>query len=143
VPTPDSTRQDTYQVTVKIGDTKYGVWDKLSGGEVDSEEFKYKPGGMLPPVSLGGSKNVGNITISRLYRLGRDHTKAQDLINAVGKAVVTVTKQPLDVDGNAYGVPIVWNGILKRVTFPEHDSESSSPGLIEIEVTPEGYPVAS
>jgi hypothetical protein len=98
---------------------------------------------MAPPVSLGGRKNTGNITISRLYRLARDHDHAQDFINWAGRATVTAAKQPLDIEGNVYGSPIVYHGTLKRVSFPDVDSEASGAGLIELEITPEGYPVAA
>lgn len=137
------TRQDTYSVHVVVGGQDFGVWDKMSGGEVDSDETKYKPGAMEPPVSLGGTKTTGNVIVSRLYRLERDHDRAQAMINFVGKATAKVSKQPLDIEGNRYGKPIVYTGKLKRVTFPEHDSESATAGLWEIEITPEGYPVAS
>src|SRR5215831_5454 len=137
---PGPTRQDTYNVSVtvfrpensKVAIIK-GTWDKLTGGEVDSDDTKYYPGGMVDPISLGGRKSVGNLTISRLYRLERDHDAAQAMINAAGKSKVTVSKQPLDLDGNSSGRPIVYNGILKRVTFPEVDSEASGAGMIEIE----------
>jgi len=98
---------------------------------------------MAPTVSLGGSKTTDNVVVSRLYRLGRDHDFVQTLFSGVGKAKMIVTKQPLDVDGNVYGKPIVYNGTLKRVTPPEHDSESSAAALLELEMTPEGEPVAS
>jgi hypothetical protein len=143
------TRQDTYSVHVHItppgasAPVDFGIWDKMSGGEVDSDETKYNPGGMAPPVSLGGRKNTGNVTYSRLYRLVRDHDHAQSFINWVGRARVTISKQPLDVEGNVYGTPIVYHGTLKRVTFPEVDSESSGAGMVEMEVTVEGYPVAA
>lgn len=147
--TQDGTRADTYRVNVHVQNIRsgamvnLGVFDKLTGGALDSEEYKYKPGGMGPTASLGGSKTTDNVVVSRLYRLGRDHDYVQTLFDGVGKAKVIVTKQPLDTDANVYGKPIVYNGVLKRVTTPEHDSESSSAGLIELEVSPEGEPVAS
>lgn len=144
------TRQDTWQVSVWVEDVgnpnrpmmPLGTWDKKSGGEVDSEEYTYKPGGMAETVSLGGSKNVGNVTTSRLYRLVRDHQDlTQRFINGVGKARVRLAQQPLDVDGNSFGRPIVYNGTLKRWTPPEVDSEGTDPAMVEIEVTIEGQPV--
>lgn len=143
------TRQDTYTVTVTVFRPDNpavamikGVWDKMSGGEIDSEESKYHPGGMGDPVSLGGRKTVGNVTVQRLYRLGRDHDALQSLINAVGKSKVTVAKQPMDIDANVYGDPIVYNGTLKRVSPPDVDSEGSDGGIIELEITVDGYPTA-
>lgn len=135
------TRQDTYRITATIDNKNWGVWDKLTGGEVDSDETKYKPGGMAPHVSLGGSRTTGNLTLSRLYRLARDHNRVMELINGAGKARVVVSKQPLDIDGNVFGAPLVYTGTLKRVMTPEVDSESSSAGLLEIEITPDGFPV--
>jgi len=131
-------RQDQGAITVVIDGENTGIWDKLSGGEVDSEETKYKPGGMAKEISLGGSVNTGNVTISRLYVLARDHVKIKQWISRVGKAVVTVSKQPLDVDGNAFGDPLVYNGILKMVTPPELDSESNDAALVELEVSTSG-----
>ena len=131
-------RQDQYAVTMTVDGQDFGIWDKLTGGEIDSEETKYKPGGMGASVSLGGSTEVGNLTISRLYLLARDHERIHWLIGRAGKGDVVINRQPLDVDGNAYGRPLVYTGVLKTVTPPEVDSESSDAALLECEVTPAG-----
>lgn len=123
---------------MSLDGTNTGVWDKLTGGEVDSEETKYRPGGMGPHVSLGGSVEVGNLTISRLYILNRDHDNIHWMISRAGKGKVVVNRQPLDADGNAYGRPLVYTGTLKTVTPPEVDSESSDAALLECEITPAG-----
>ena len=138
------TRKDTYtvMVTVENTDLKAGVFDKMTGGDLDSDEFKYYPGGMVDPISLGGKVNPSNVVVSRIYRLARDHDHLQLLLQAVGKETGTITRQPMDIEGNVYdGSPIVWTGTLKRVTVPEVDSESSDPGLLELEFTPIGVPV--
>jgi hypothetical protein len=131
-------RQDQYAVSLAVDGKDLGVWDKFSGGEVDSEELKYRPGGMAPQVSLGGYRNVGNITVSRLFDQSRDLGQSGWLINRVGKGDVTVAKQSLDVDGNPFGKPVVYTGKLKRVTLPEVDSESSDPALVELEISSAG-----
>lgn len=140
-----ATRQDTWHITVAIPGITFGpglgeTWDQQEGGDVDSDELTYKPGGMADPVSLGGSRNVQNLTLRRIYLLGRDHRNSQKLIDAAGKALVTVTKQPLDHDGNVFGQPIVYRGKLKRVAFPTHDSRGNDAALLEIEVTVDGIP---
>lgn len=129
------TRQDQYSIAVSIDGSDYGIWDKLSGGDVDSSEQKYNPGGMAPEVSLGGKVTVNNVKVSRLYDLDRDHTVIKTIIGRVGKGRVVVKKQPLDVDGNAFGDPIVYQGILKTCTPPEVDSESTNAALVELEVS--------
>lgn len=137
------TRQDTFRVIVHLNGNSFGVWDKKSGGELDSDETRYSPGGMLPQISLGGRKQTGNVTLSRLYDRKDDHDRINTLFNAVGKGKVTISQRPMDPDGNAYGRPIIYNGTLKRVTVPDVDSESSTAAMIEIEVTVSGYPAAT
>jgi|SRR5215471_9463762 len=131
-------RKDQWDTTVTIDGVAYGTFDQSTGGEADTDELKYKPGGMAAQISLGGIVTVGALTVSRLYVLERDHVNVHNLLGRVGKAQVVVKKQPLDVDGNAFGRPLTYNGVLKRVTPPEVDSESTDAALIEIEVTPSG-----
>lgn len=132
-------REDQYNVTVEVsynGVAKsLGTFDKMTGGEIDSEESIFHPGGMAQAISLGGRVNVGNVTVSRLYDLARDHAIAGFLLGGVGKAEVTVTKTSLDVDGNAYGTPFVYQGKLKAFTPPEPDSESSDPAMFDLEIS--------
>jgi hypothetical protein len=143
------TRKDTYTVSVLLHHTvngastttDLGVWDGLTGGDLDSDEAKYWPGGMAPQVSLGGHRNPSNIVLKRLYRLQRDHDRLNLLLHNVGRGTVEIHKLPMDIDGNTYGKPLNYSGKLKRVTPPEHDSTSSDPGIIEMEVTPDGDPV--
>jgi hypothetical protein len=128
-------RLDQYSVTVSLDGNSLGVFDKMTGGEIDSEETKYKPGAMGPQVSLGGSVTVNNVTVSRLYRLDRDKAIEATLKSRVGKGQVKVTKQSLDVDGNAFGTPLVYSGTFKQLTFPEPDSESSAAALVALEIS--------
>jgi hypothetical protein len=131
-------RQDQYNVTVTVGGTDLGTFDKMSGGAMDSEESKYHPGGMAPQISLGGRTMVDNITVSRLYKLDRDRQLIPALLAGVGKAEVTCNKQSLDINGHSFGSPITYTGILKRVGFPDVDSESNDAALFELEVTTDG-----
>lgn len=128
-------RQDQYNVTVTVDTTQLGTFDKMTGGELDSEELKYKPGAMAAEVSLGGSQTVSNLVLSRLYRLDRDLSQVPFLKSRVGKGDVTVAKQSLDVDGNPFGTPIIYRGKLKKLTLPEVNSEGSNAALLELEVS--------
>lgn len=140
------TRQDTYLVNVQIENIRtgrmvnHGTWDKLTGGGLSASSTSYRPGGMAPPVSLGGVRTTANVVVTRLYRLQRDHDVVQTLLDGVGRADMIVTKQPLNLDGVPYGRPIVYKGTLDRCTPPEHDSEQTGAGLIELEMVVEGYP---
>lgn len=131
-------RQDQHLTTVAVDGTDLGVFDTFSGGNVDSEETKYRAGGLQPEVALGGSVTVENVTVGRLYQLDRDHNISHWLMSRAGKGRVTITRQPLDVDGNVFGRPHVYTGILKAVTTPDQDSNSSDPSVLELEVSTNG-----
>lgn len=130
-------RNDQYANTVTVDGEPLGIFDTLSGGEADSEESLYNPGGMAPAVSLGGRQTVGSVTLGRLYRLERDHDIVRRLLPRRGKADVTVSRQPLDVDGNPYGAPFVYTGTLKTITFPDTNSEDSAASIWTMTVTTE------
>jgi|SRR5215467_8229517 len=131
-------RKDQHRVTVKVGARNLGVFDVLTGGETDSDILQYKPGGMAAPVSLGGIPIIGQLIVSRLYTLERDHATVHWLLGQVGSAQVVVTKTVLDPNRNAFGSPLVTRGVLKRVTPPEVDSTVTDPAIIELEITPQG-----
>lgn len=131
-------RVDQYSITVSVDAEDLGIFDKMSGGGVDSDENKYKPGAMAPEVSLGGTATTANVVVSRLYDLNRDHLNVKNLIAKVGRATAVVKKQPLDPDGNPFGTPLVYRGKLKAVTPPEPDSESGDAAMLALEVSTAG-----
>lgn len=130
-------RQDTYSVRVSVDGRDLGTWDKMEGGEVDSEETTYRPGGLSPQVTLGGAQTTGNVTVSKLYDEGV-HNLFHWLATRAGKGEMVVVKQPLDADGVVFGRPLVYAGKMKAVTAPEVDSEGNDAALIEIEMTVRG-----
>jgi len=136
------TRQDTWVIRVHLNGVSFGVWDKKTGGELDSDDIKYYPGGMVPPIMLGGKKTTGNVTLQRNYDRIDDHGKINTLLAAVSSGKVTISQRPMDVDGHEIGSSIIYTGKLKRVNVPDTDSESQTASLYEIEVTINGYPSA-
>lgn len=130
-------RQDQWSNTVTIDGKPMGVWDTLSGGESDSEESKYRPGGMAPPVSLGGTRMIGNITLGRLISR-EDWSYMHRLMNRTGQARAVVSRQPLDQDGNPWGRPMTYTGKVKTCTPGNTDSNSSDAQVWEIVVSTEG-----
>lgn len=131
-------RQDNWQNTVTIDGVPMGIWDTLSGGDVDSEETKYRPGGMQPQRALGGPPMVNNVTLGKL--LEREHWAFMKNLmqNRCGRARVSVARQPLDDDANPFGDPMVYGGILKDVNPGDTDSNSADAQVWEIEVSTEG-----
>jgi hypothetical protein len=136
------TRQDTWVLRLTVDGESFGVWDKKTGGEVDSEDNKYYPGAMAQQVSLGGRKTTGNVTIQRLYDRIDDHDRINTLLAASGRGTVTLSQRPMTPDGVEYGRPIVYQGKLKKTQPPDVDSESSTAALVELELSISGYPSA-
>lgn len=131
-------RQDQWSNTVTIDGAPVGVWDTFSGGDVEAEETKYRPGGMQPQVSLGGMTSVNNVTLARLLTR-EDWETMHTLMSArVGKAAVTVARQPLDADGNPFGRPLIYTGVLNGVNPGDTDSNSSDAQTWTIVVSTEG-----
>ena len=132
-------REDQYNVTVAIdGLGNLGTFHKMTGGENDSDEQKYSPGGMAPAVSLGGATTMGNVVLERLYVQGRDTEIIHQLMALAGVANITATKQSLDTNKVPYGRPLVYTGKLKQVAPPDHDSTSSDPAILHLEFVPTG-----
>lgn len=131
-------RQDQWANTVTIDGRPLGVWDTLAGGDVDADETKYRPGGMAPQKSLGGPPTTNNVTLGRL--LDREDWDFMHSLMAsrVGKADVVVARQPLDTDGNPFGRPLVYRGVLQNVNPGDTDSNSSDAQVWEIVVSTEG-----
>jgi hypothetical protein len=140
---PAPTREDTQLITLSVdragrdgaGVLDTGTWDKKEGGEVDSEENKYKPGGMGKEISLGGSVTVGNVTLSKYYDWARDDKPIQWLKNGVGYARGTIGVQMFDITGAAKGALMSYGGTLKTVTPPDLDSTSNDPAMWSVEFT--------
>lgn len=138
-------REDLFAVAVTVvrtvnGDEtakNLGTFDTFEGGETESEDTKYNRGGLQGQESLGGRRSVGNVTVARLYDEFMQEVEPW-LDAGVGSARVTVTKQPLDEEGNAWGRPRVYTGKLIGLTPPDHDSESSDASRIELVVGTHG-----
>lgn len=137
-------RQDQFLITVSAQLTaggpmvSLGTFDRRSGGEVSASDTKYRPGGSPNEISLGGPRTVGNVTVSRLYDLARDHDRAKQLAAVVGQGRVTVSQQPLDASQVPTRTPTIWNGVLTRVTFPDADSSGNAASMLELEVSTAG-----
>lgn len=137
------TRQDTWIIRVHLNGENMGVWDKKTGGKVDSDELKYYPGGMAKPQSLGGRRMTENLTLQREYDRIDDHGQINKWFNAVGRGKLDVSIRPMDIDGHEFGKAINYTGILKSAEMPDIDSESTTASLMGIEVSVAGFPSAT
>jgi hypothetical protein len=131
-------RQDQHLITVRVDNVNLGTFDKRTGGGVDSNETKYRRGGMGQEVSLGGPTMVPNVTLTRLFEGPRDLDLVRWLYTRVGHGQVTVSDQFLDADGVPFGRPDVYTGRLKKVMKADSDSNSTGAGTYDLEVSTEG-----
>ena len=114
-----------------IGDS----WDKKTGGGSSANQTQYRPGGVPDRLSLGGPKDIENVTLERIWKRERDLAVYKMLEPLVGRADVVVTQQTLDNDYVPYGAPIIYTGKLQKCTPPDMDSNSNSAALFSVEVT--------
>lgn len=114
------------------------LFSTRSGGNLDSQESKFMPGAMQPERALGGTQTVENVTLSGEYRpeLHEDHI--QYLKRKAGKGDATVTEQSLDADGNSFGRPQTWVGVLKAINTGDYDASSGDARLVELEISTHG-----
>jgi hypothetical protein len=132
-------RQDQWLISVTLDGEDLGTWDTMGGGAVTATETKYRPGGMEPEVSLGGQTSVDNVTLGRLLSTKDDWDTMRALMAAkVGRSTVGVSRQPLDVDGNAWGDPLSYTGKLQQVVPGDTDSNGTGASVWQIVVSTAG-----
>lgn len=100
-------------------------WSSLSGGDVEAEDTKARPGGMLPQQSLGGPTTRNDVTVERNYNPAL-HPYVVQLENVAGRATMWVSYTPLDNNGNPAGGTTVINGTLKGVKAPDRNANSTT-----------------
>jgi hypothetical protein len=127
-------REDTWLVVLTVGQTNLGVWDTFEGGETDSEEAKYRPGGMNAEISLGGRQTIGNVTLTRYYDEWLSSLSKWLRANC-GMVRATIGKVPLNAFKQPVGVAEWYGGTLKRFTPPPHDSMGTDVAKAEVEFT--------
>lgn len=118
----------------------FGVWDRKTGGDVQADITKHRPGGMGAEETYGGQAQTTDLVLTRVKkRQGRDDiAKIAILRQMVGRGEVVVTEQPLDQDANKYGKPSVHRGVVMRVSGADVDSNSNDADLYEVGISTRG-----
>ncbi|WOF23842.1 hypothetical protein N8K70_03940 [Microbacterium betulae] len=119
-------------VSASLDGKSIGIWDTRSGGESTAEISKYRPGGTKQQVVDAGRPDISDVTISRRWTVDRDVDIEKQLRNRVGVGVLTITEQPTDVDGIAFGKPRTWTGRVSSVTAGDVDSNSDDVRMITV-----------
>jgi hypothetical protein len=124
--TAQSVREQQSRVTASLDGVQLGVFEDRTGGETGSNSVQYFMGGGGPRVSLGGQQQVGDVTLTVLST-PTVQSITKWVISRVGKGDITISDQPLDDEGNAFGDPLTWNGILMTATPPATGASSNNP----------------
>jgi hypothetical protein len=119
------------------------TFDKFSGGDVQSTINKYRPGGMGPEISFLALPSYSDVTITKAWNTSIDNAVWSDLAKLIGNSLVSVTVQPLDDGGNAWGSPTVYTGRLNKVMPGGTDSNSNSVRTLEVGLSVETVALTS
>lgn len=129
--------EQQWLVSLNVGGVDYGVFDTFTGGDVTAPAVKHRPGGMGPEVTYNSLPAYSDVVVGRVYSTQRDHSFIQQLHNAAGRQLASVTLQPLDDNGTPWGSPRVYQGRIISVKDGKTDSNSNAPRMFEVDIAVE------
>ena len=106
----------------------------LPGGDLDSEETKFRSGGTRKQTARGGKRTRSNVTLS-IEATAVVWALRAKLEASIGIEPATAIKQMVDSRDVPVGSPIAVTGVLKSVNFPDYDLSGNEVGYLEIEVS--------
>ena len=127
-------REDQFRIHVQVDGVNYPEvtsWSTMTGGDIDSEDTKVRPGGMLPQISLGGPTTRSDVVVERLYSTGL-HPYLVQLENVAGRAAMRVSATPLDANGNPDGGTVTYHGLLKTVKSPDKNANGQAAAFLTL-----------
>ncbi len=119
-----STASD-FLVTVVVNGRALGEFDTRSGGDTSVEIGVHRPGGGGQKSYGGRKQEHGDITVTRTYERERDMAELASWLRTQYGKPASVSEQPLDDDGNAWGKPTTSTGKFMSLDTGEYDSDSS------------------
>lgn len=126
-------------LSVVVNNQPLGVFDTKTGGDALAKDIKHRPGGMGPELPYTSLPTYSTMTLSRVYQANRDHELVRSLIPLAGRVAASVTIQPLDAEGNAYGQARTASGWFLGVREPKIDSTSDAVQMYDIEMSVVAY----
>lgn len=129
--------EQQWLATLNVNGVDYGIFDKFTGGDVSAAANKHRPGGMGPEVTYLALPTYTDVSLTKVYETQRDHDRVAQLHDLVGRALASVTLQPLDDQGNPWGNPRVYQGRLIGVKDGGTDSMSNAARMFEVDISVE------
>lgn len=106
-------------------------WTSMEGGDLEAQNVKTHPGGMLPEQDLGGPTSRTDATMNRNYNAAL-HAYFVQLENASGRGSMWMSWTPLDANGNPNGGTVTITGKVKGVKAPGRDANNTGPAYLSV-----------
>ncbi|MDI6911481.1 hypothetical protein [Nocardioides sp.] len=132
------TTSQQFLITATVDGRPLGTFDTASGGEPTADVAKHRPGGMVGENSYGALPTYGDLTVGRELDRVRDVEVYRSLVPRVGRALASVSKQPLDDDGAPAGKPFTYTGRLAGMSDPDADSNDASVSMWQMTIVVTG-----
>lgn len=129
--------EQQWLATLNVNGVDYGVFDRFAGGDVSAAVNKHRPGGMGPEITYLSLPSYSDVTLTKVYETQRDHDRVATLHTLAGKALASVTLQPLDDNGQPWGTPRTYQGRLVAVKDGGTDSMSNAARMFEVDIAVE------
>jgi len=134
MPTYYRSDQGRIQVSVTGVPLDNVSWDVMQGGDNVAPSTNYLPGGMQPPVELGGMPRRNPMTVERLWSDALIQVYKQ-LDSGAGRLATTASYTVLDASGNPVpGSTITYTGVLLEAARPDYDSSSNSEAKLRLTI---------
>lgn len=127
-------REDQWLIHAQVDGVNFPStfsWTTMSGGDIEAQDTKTRPGGMLPEQSLGGPTTRSDCTVERNYNSAL-HAYIVQLENAAGRATGRVSYTPLDANGNPSGGTVTLHGLLKGVKPPDKNANNTGAAFLAL-----------
>lgn len=131
--------QTKYLTTVIAGGRDIGPFATFTGGAVASEAVPDRSPGDEFAEQSGGEKTIGDVTVTRRIKLGRDTPELRRYLRGlvgVTNAMV-VGQRDVDADRNPLTTGDTYTGTLTDMTPAESDLNSSAePSILSLTIAP-------
>jgi hypothetical protein len=126
------TLQQNSLVTVTVDGRPLGTFDTRSGGAPTGAVTKHRSGGMGPIKQHKGLPDYEDVTVTRYYDRVRDHDLFRWLVTRASKGEMVVSDYVLDENGQRFGRPVTFLGVLMSVPPPDSDANSTDVKMLTL-----------
>jgi len=125
-------REDQADIRVQVNGVAYGEsWATASGGNLEADDSKTRPGGMGREVTIGGPASRDDLEVEiQLDDVVLGWHRALENVLGVGEAKIAITF--LAPDRTPTGQTMTMVGVLKAVTLPDMASDSGDVGMYKL-----------